>query len=166
MIHQVPTHVISIYGLCTYRAVCASCWVILSLRPEKQQTPWNFWLYGTYSRPRTSTSQRGLLPLISMILWKIDVHPFSFAGRCWCAVALPRRQRPNDCRPVHWNHVGAECWSQMTTRLPCCNCGLHMLRVVSERVDRFKGDIALRQTESKNPSRLRRQHSLCASGFL
>ena len=60
------------------------------------------------------------------------------------------------------NRVGAECRSQMTTRLLCWNCGMPMLRVMFERVDRFKGDIVLRQTGSKNPSRLRRQHSLCA----
>ena len=66
------------------------------------------------------------------------------------------------------NRVGAECRSQMTTRLLCWNCGMPMLRVMFERVDRFKGDIVLRQTESKRskiPSTLRRQHSVCAGSL-
>ena len=40
--------------------------MILSLRPEKQKTPWNLWLCSTYTWPKRGTYQRGLLPKITV----------------------------------------------------------------------------------------------------
>ena len=87
---------------------------ILSLRPEKQKTPWNLWLCSTYTWPKRGTYQRGLLPKFTYERFRCMWNTSVFSMLEWMSVQhliweLPKFTKRNTPLKITWNII-MEVW--------------------------------------------------------